>query len=187
MRSALKHGSSRCLRNDAERRLGLAWRPWFPHGGHIERRECVRSGVSAGEVGACVCVYGCVCVYLCVGVDVGASQVKTGTAEGANVVWKLVVGVCREVNEAWMMQWQWLPASAEAGLTVRPPTDPVDPQDGRWEAGAKLSFQGPVKKDPACRPARGAIHALPSSAVQCAVWRIAVCKYIHCTRMYTVL
>lgn len=58
----------------------------------------------------------------------------------------------------------------------------------RWAmAGAKLSFQGPVKKDPACRPARGAIHALPSSAVQCAVWRIAVCKYIHCTRMYTVL
>lgn len=33
-----------------------------------------------------VCVYGCVCV--CVWVDVGASQVKTGTAEGANVVWK---------------------------------------------------------------------------------------------------
>lgn len=86
MRSALKHGSSRCLRNDAERRLGLAWRPWFPHGGHIERRECVRSGVSAGEVGACVCVWMCVCV--CVWVDVGASQVRTGTAEGANVVWK---------------------------------------------------------------------------------------------------
>lgn len=132
-------------------------------------------------------VWVCMDVYVCVWVDVGVSQVKTGTAEGANVVWKLVVGVCREVNEAWMMQWQWLPASAEAGLTVRPPTDPVDPQDGRWEAGAKLSFQGPVKKDPACRPARGAIHALPSSAVQCAVWRIAVCKYIHCTRMYTVL
>lgn len=88
---------------------------------------------------------------------------------------------CREVNEAWMtgLESGSLAGSERGGRLDRATADrPSGPTDGRWEAGAKLSFQGPVKKDPACRPARGAIHALVSSAVQCAVWRgrIAVCK-----------